>query len=52
MNRLNKFKLPFIFIISLSAVFSQAGLKLKADNKQVQEDESVKIDVLKNDNIF
>ena len=51
MSRLSKFKLPFLLIISLSAVFPQAGLKIKADNVQVQEDESVKINVLKNDNI-
>ena len=51
MNRLSKFKLPFLLTISLSAVFPQAGLKIKADNVQVQEDESVKINVLKNDNI-
>ena len=51
MNRLKKFKLPFLLTISLSAVFPQAGLKIKADNVQVQEDESVKINVLKNDNI-
>ena len=51
MSTLNKFKLPFLLIISLSAVFPQAGLKIKADNVQVQEDESVKINVLKNDNI-
>ena len=51
MNRLSKFKLPFLLTTSLSAVFPQAGLKIKADNVQVQEDESVKINVLKNDNI-
>ena len=45
MNRLSKFKFPFVLIISLSAVFPQAGLKIKADNVQVQEDESVKINV-------
>ena len=32
-------------------MFPQSGLKIKADNVQVQEDESVKINVLKNDNI-
>ena len=51
MNRQIKFKLPFLLIVSLNAVFPQAGLKIKADNVQVQEDESVKINVLKNDNI-
>lgn len=51
MSILSKFKLPFLLIIFLSAVFPQAGLKIKADNVQVQEDESVKINVLKNDNI-
>ena len=51
MNRLSKFKLPLLLTISLGAVFPQAGLKIKADNVQVQEDESVKINVLKNDNI-
>ena len=51
MSTLSKFKLPFLLIISLSEVYSQAGLKIKADNVQVQEDESVKINVLKNDSI-
>ena len=51
MSTLSKFKFLFLLIISLSAVFPQAGLKIKADNVQVQEDESVKINVLKNDNI-
>ena len=51
MSILSKFKFPFIIIISLSVVFPQVGLKIKADNVQVQEDESVKINVLKNDNI-
>ena len=51
MNRQIKFKLPFLLIVSLNAVFPQAGLKIKADNVQVQEDESVKINVLKNDSI-
>lgn len=51
MSTLSKFKLPFLLIISLSAVYPQAGLKIKADNVQVQEDESVKINVLKNDSI-
>ena len=51
MNIFNKFKLPFLSIVTLSALFPQAGLKIKADNVQVQEDESVKINVLKNDNI-
>ena len=51
MSILSKFKLPFLLIISLSAVYPQAGLKIKADNVQVQEDESVKINVLKNDSI-
>ena len=51
MSILSKFKLPFLLIIFLSALFAQAGLKIKADNVQVQEDESVKINVLKNDSI-
>ena len=51
MSTLSKFKFLFLLIISLSALFPQAGLKIKADNVQVQEDESVKINVLKNDNI-
>lgn len=50
MNKLNKFKVLLI-TISLSIAFSQTGLKVKADNVQVQEDESVKINVLKNDNV-
>ena len=51
MSILSKFKLSFLLIISLDAVYPQAGLKIKADNVQVQEDESVKINVLKNDSI-
>ena len=51
MNKQIKLKLPFIILIFLSVVFPQSGLKIKADNVQVQEDESVKINVLKNDNI-
>ena len=38
---------PFLF----SAILAQSGLAIKADNAQVQEDESVKINVLRNDNI-
>ena len=34
-----------------SALLAQGGLAIKADNAQVQEDESVKINVLRNDNI-
>ncbi|GIR41867.1 MAG: hypothetical protein CM15mP52_0970 [Candidatus Neomarinimicrobiota bacterium] len=51
MSILSKLKLSVLLIISLDAVFPQAGLKIKADNVQVQEDESVKINVLKNDSI-
>ena len=41
------FFVPFLFSITLA----QGGLAIKADNAQVQEDESVKINVLRNDNI-
>ena len=41
------FFVPLLFSISLA----QSGLAIKADNAQVQEDESVKINVLRNDNI-
>ena len=34
-----------------SITLAQSGLAIKADNAQVQEDESVKINVLRNDNI-
>ena len=41
------FFVPLLFSITLA----QSGLAIKADNAQVQEDESVKINVLRNDNI-
>ena len=51
MNILNKSKVLLSVIMFSSMSFSQGGLKIKADNAQVQEDESVKINVLKNDNL-
>ncbi|MDP6168763.1 MAG: Ig-like domain-containing protein [Candidatus Marinimicrobia bacterium] len=51
MNILTKLKVLFSSMIILSVAFSQAGLKIKADNAQVQEDGSVKINVLKNDDL-
>tara|TARA_B100001758_G_scaffold29317_1_gene20678 strand:- start:387 stop:2660 length:2274 start_codon:yes stop_codon:yes gene_type:complete len=51
MNILNKSKVLLSFMMFSSMSFSQGGLKIKADNAQVQEDESVKINVLKNDNL-
>ncbi len=41
------FFVPLLF----SATLAQSGLAIKSDNAQVQEDESVKINVLRNDNI-
>ena len=41
---------PILFVFSL--VQAQGGLAVKADNAEVKEDESVKINVLKNDNII
>ena len=48
------YKTKFIFFAPLlfSSIFAQGGLAIKADNAQVQEDESVKINVLRNDNII
>ena len=51
MNILNKSKVLLSVMMFSSMSFSQGGLKIKADNAQVQEDESVKINVLKNDNL-
>ena len=51
MNILNKPKVLLSVIMFSSMSFSQGGLKIKADNAQVQEDESVNINVLKNDNL-
>ena len=51
MNILTKLKVLFSSMIILSVAFSQEGLKIKADNAQVQEDGSVKINVLKNDDL-
>ena len=47
------YKARIIFFVPLifSAILAQGGLAIKADNAQVQEDESVKINVLRNDNI-
>ena len=47
------YKTRIIFFVPLmfSALLAQGGLAIKADNAQVQEDESVKINVLRNDNI-
>ena len=48
------YKTRIIFFVSLlfSVTLAQSGLAIKADNAQVQEDESVKINVLRNDNII
>ena len=51
MNILNKLKVLLSVMMFSSMSFSQGGLKIKADNAQVQEDEFVKINVLKNDNL-
>ena len=47
------YKTRIIFFVPLlfSIILAQSGLAIKADNAQVQEDESVKINVLRNDNI-
>ena len=47
------YKTKIIFFVPLlfSIILAQSGLAIKADNAQVQEDESVKINVLRNDNI-
>ena len=50
MNILIKLKVLLSSMVLLSVALSQGGGKVKADNAQVQEDESVKINVLKNDN--
>ena len=50
MNILIKLKVLLSSMVLLSMALSQGGGKVKADNAQVQEDESVKINVLKNDN--
>ena len=44
---LNRNKLVILF--SVATLFAQSGFSIKKDNAQVQEDESVKINVLKND---
>ena len=52
-NSFKSFKLLKVLLSSmvlLSMALSQGGGKVKADDAQVQEDESVKINVLKNDN--
>ena len=51
MNILIKLKVLLSSMVLLSMALSQGGGKVKADNAQVQEDESVKINVLKNDNL-
>ena len=51
MNILNKLKVLLSSVVLMSVALSQGGGKVKADNAQVQEDESVKINVLKNDNL-
>ena len=46
-----KLKFFLLSLIVLNMIFSQSILDLKDDNVQVLEDESVKINVIKNDNI-
>ena len=48
------YKIKFIFssFLVFGIMKAQSGLAIKADNAQVQEDESVKINVLRNDNII
>ena len=48
----SKIKIIILFIVIPGLLLSQDGvLKIKSDNAQVSEDESVKIPVLKNDNL-
>ena len=52
MNIPSKIKTILLFIVIPGLLLSQDGvLKIKSDNAQVSEDESVKIAVLKNDNL-
>ena len=46
-----KTRIIFFAPLLFSGILAQGGLAIKADNAQVQEDESVKINVLRNDNI-
>ena len=48
----NKTRVIFFVPLLFSSILAQGGLAIKADNAQVQEDESVKINVLRNDNII
>ena len=47
-----KIKIIFSGFLIFGIMKAQSGLAVKADNAQVQEDESVKINVLRNDNII
>ena len=47
-----KIKIIFSGFLIFGIMKAQSGLAIKADNAQVQEDESVKINVLRNDNII
>ena len=51
MDMFYKTRIMFFVPLMFSALLAQGGLAIKADNAQVQEDESVKINVLRNDNI-
>ncbi len=51
MNISTKLIVLFSSMIIFNVAFSQTTLQIKADNAQVQEDESVEISVLNNDNI-
>ena len=44
-----RIELLFVILFSIVPIFAQSGFSVKADNAQVQEDETVKINVLKND---
>ena len=46
-----KTRIIFFVPLTFSITLAQGGLAIKTDNAQVQEDESVKINVLRNDNI-
>ena len=48
----NKTRVTVFVPLLFSSILAQGGLAIKADNAQVQEDESVKINVLRNDNII
>ena len=47
----HKQNLIFLLFLTINTALSQGAIKIKADNVQVQEDESITINVLKNDQL-